>query len=160
MSYFSSEQNEVVWKLAGSEGYTESRASMTFGTNRVLPNHLLALVFSKGNEDFYDYDTFVRLGFFIVNNYNCYIDYNKESIKNAIKSDAYLRQFLIYDDLGVRIANCVDNRPDYYHYQHYKLSEDDVLFVQAHKVEELTSHFMEKLVMDKGSIPLLRKVII
>lgn len=160
MSYYSNEYKSVVWDLAGLEGHTESKASGGFGTNCIFPNHLLALVFSKGKEDFYDYDTFIKLTYFIVNNLRCYChtDTSKESIQNAIEKDVYLRRFLKYDDFGVSIKNNVDTRPNYFHYQLFKLSEDDIIYVQAHTIDNLASVFMEKVIDHKDKVVLIKKV--
>lgn len=143
--------------------YTLENANLCFGTNVILPNYLLALVFSKGQENFYDYETFLKLGYYILNNtypfkyHHAYGD--KISIQSAIDEDSYLRGLLTYNELGV-MRRCYDSHLDYYHYQTLNYQKDDYKYVYSHRIEELATEYMNEKVKYKDSIKCLRKVIV
>lgn len=162
MGYYDYYSDKVMHDDTLSGDYTLENAYHFFGTNVILPNYLLALVFSKGKEDFYDYDTFLKLDYYIINNVHPY-KYDraygdKISIQNAIDNDTYLERTLIYNDLGV--IRYHDFNLDYYHYQRFKLESDEDEYIYAHKIEALATEYMTKKIEYKDKIKCLRKIII
>ena len=162
MGYYYCDCNKIIHDDTLSGDYTLENANYYFGSNVILPNFLLALVFSKGNEEFYDYDTFLKLGYYIINNLHPYKwerAYGDEmSIQNAIDNDSYLKMALSYNDLGVTRNH--NFNLDYYHYQSRKLYECDHDYIYAHKIEELATYFMTKVIDHKDKIKCYRYVII